>query len=135
MVSRQSKVVHESKLGACNSRSRVGAPKLFLNSGKIKSGTYHVVGQLGIGLTTTAQTAESVEHAGAHEADESDHAELELGGGVPANIPLTNADALVHPTAGTDDIVSEGRVGSDLSGRSLGFGLCHGERCAGGNPR
>lgn len=41
--------------------------------------TYHVVGQLDIGLATTTQTTEGIEHAGTQKAHKGDHAELKFG--------------------------------------------------------
>lgn len=119
MVSRVAQV--ESKIGPHGQASHGEAPSGNLQ----KSGTYHVVGQLGIGLTTTTETTESVEHAGAHEADKGDHAQLELGRRIPAHVELADTDGLVHPSTGARGLLSE--RGADLRGRSLRFNLCHGE--------
>lgn len=114
MVSRVAQV--ESKIG----------PHEETPSGNLeKSGAYHVVGQLGIGLTTTTETTESVEHAGAQEAHKGDHTQLELGRGIPAHVVLADTDFLVHPSSWARDLLGE--RGADMRGRSHGFNLCHGE--------
>ena len=103
--------------------------------------THHVVSQGGISLTTTAQAAEGVEHARAHEADEGHEDELELGRGVPSDL-LAEVPLLVHPSRGQADVargvVDDGVVAVRLNRLGLDGGragglvrlvllLCHGE--------
>jgi hypothetical protein len=62
--------------------------------------SYHVICECCIAacLSTTAHITEGVEHAGAKEAHECNHAELDLGRGIPGDCELANVTLTVHPT-------------------------------------
>ena len=79
-------------------------------SGRSRS-TYHVVGKRGIGLTTTTHTIKRVEHAGAEEANEGHHGQLELGRRIVDT--ESRVQDLVLPSAGEE--VHEGEVVVALS--------------------
>lgn len=92
---------------------------------------YHVVCKSGIGLSTSSHTTESVEHAGAEEADKCNHAQLNPWGRIPGNIDTSNATTSVLPACRESDITSwlfgdvvsiGGGVGSCLDRRRRRFG-------------
>lgn len=61
--------------------------------------TNHVVCQSGIDLPPSTKTAKRVEHAGAHEADEGDHQQLDPGRRIPGQLVAEDAESLVFPSA------------------------------------
>ena len=63
-------------------------------------GTHHLVSQSGVLLSTTPQSRERVVHAGAHEADEGYHAQLEFGRGVPWQRPEQELVLRILPARG-----------------------------------
>lgn len=53
-----------------------------------------------IGLSATAQTTQSIEHAGTHEAYEGDHIKLKPWRRVPGRAPTRYPERFVHPSSG-----------------------------------
>ncbi|TKW55711.1 hypothetical protein CTA1_9858 [Colletotrichum tanaceti] len=89
-------------------------------------GRVGVVGGLCRDLAAAAEAAEGVEHAGAQEADEGDHEELDAGRGVP-ELLAAEAEAAVHPSGGAGDgIGGGGGGGGGFRGRNSGFGIGRG---------
>lgn len=99
---------------------------------RIQASEYHVISQAGVGLPAATQATQRIEHAGAQEADEGDHAQLELGRGIPAE----GAQFRVHPSCGTralgDGVMAlqGGGGGCSADAGSFGFAICHGDSSA-----
>ena len=75
----------------------------------------------GIDLATAAEASEGVVHAGAEEADDGDHEQLDLGRGVP-EVAAEDAEVLVDPASRTVDVLNLMRllVGHVVEGDVLG---------------
>lgn len=67
-------------------------------------GGVHVVSQSGISLATSTETTKSVEHAGTHETNESDHSKLDTRRSIPGKSLAKEMESSVHPTAWKVDV-------------------------------
>jgi hypothetical protein len=73
-----------------------------------------------IGSPTTAQTAESIEHAWTHETHERDHTQLEPRRRIPGRAPAPCPPRLVHPSWGTLEITNRLVDGMSRHGAFVG---------------
>lgn len=72
-----------------------------INSG----GIHHVVGQCGVGLSTTSQSTERVEHSRTQETDKSDHQKLHLRRSIPGDIQSEDTALSVFPSGRQSGVV------------------------------
>jgi hypothetical protein len=81
-------------------KSFIKLPEKNMKMKMRKKNRYHFICQAGIGLSTAAQAAQGVEHAGTEETDEGDHAQLDTRRGIPARGELADGARFVHPSCG-----------------------------------